>query len=138
MDFNMMYDIAKNNIKPQKLNKHAKIGDAVCVMISDTNQIYLGVSLVATCGLGYCAEQSAISQMLNNGETRIKTILVVDKFDNILPPCGRCVELITQININNKDADIFLSKDNCIKLSTLMPYDWKDIKDASVKRSMSD
>lgn len=129
MDFKDMYDIAKMNIKPQKLNKHTKIGDAICVMVSDSDQIYVGTSLVATCGLGYCAEQACVSQMLNKGETKVKSILVVDKFDNILPPCGRCVELITQININNKDANVYIANGNIIKLAALLPYDWKDVKD---------
>lgn len=129
MTYAEMYEIAKNKLNPRKLNKHAKICDAVAVIETASGKVYVGVSLVATCGVGYCAEQAALSQMLNEGESVVSKILVLEKCGAILTPCGRCVELITQININNKDTDIFLSKDNSIKLAALMPYDWKNIKD---------
>lgn len=129
MKYQDMYKLAKNTINPQKLNKHAKIGDVVCVLISSSDHVYVGISLVATCGLGYCAEQAAIIQMINNGESLIKSILVLDKFDNLFPPCGKCLELMTQINMLNKDAEVYLSEKEIVKISSLMPYDWKVIKD---------
>jgi cytidine deaminase len=129
MTYAEMYEIAKSKLNPQKLNKHAKICDAVAVLESASGKIYVGVSLVATCGVGYCAEQAALSQMLNDGETKISKILVLEKCGAILTPCGRCIELLTQVDINNYEAQVFTDDGYTVPLEELFPCDWKKTKD---------
>lgn len=36
--------------------------------------------------------------MINEGETAIDCLVIVDKFGNKLTSCGKCYELMTQIN----------------------------------------
>ena len=48
MTYAEMYEIAKSKLNPQKLNKHAKMGDAVCVIESKNEAIYCGVSLIVS------------------------------------------------------------------------------------------
>ena len=44
-----------------------------------------------------CAEYSAIGAMVSNGEQRIATIVAVNGHKHaILPPCGKCRQLISQ------------------------------------------
>ena len=105
MTYAEMYEIAKSKLNPQKLNKHAKICDAVAVIEAASGKMYVGVSLVATCGVGYCVEQAALSQMLNDGETVVSKILVLEKCGAILTPCGRCVELLTQVDMYRRRED---------------------------------
>ena len=128
MTYAEMYEIAKSKLNPQKLNKHAKICDAVAVIESASGKMYVGVSLVATCGVGYCAEQAALSQMLNDGETVVSKILVLEKCGAILTPCGRCVELLTQVDMNNSEALVFTNDGGTVQLKDLFPYDWKKVK----------
>ena len=128
MTYAEMYEIAKSKLNPQKLNKHAKICDAVAVIEAASGKMYVGVSLVATCGVGYCAEQAALSQMLNDGETVVSKILVLEKCGAILTPCGRCVELLTQVDMNNSEALVFTDDGDTVQLKDLFPYDWKKVK----------
>ena len=128
MTYAEMYEIAKSKLNPRKLNKHAKICDAVAVIESASGKMYVGVSLVATCGVGYCAEQAALSQMLNDGETVVSKILVLEKCGAILTPCGRCVELLTQVDMNNSEALVFTDDGGTVQLKDLFPYDWKKVK----------
>jgi len=51
--------------------------------------IYTGVCIDLSSGLGFCAEMSAIAQMVTKRETQIDTVVAVTA-DRILPPCGRC------------------------------------------------
>lgn len=133
MTYAEMYKIAKSKLNPKKLNKHAKICDAVAVMESVSGKIYVGVSLVATCGVGYCAEQAALSQMLNDGETLISQMLVLEKCGAILTPCGRCIELLTQVDMNNSEARVFTEDGCAVHLKELFPYDWKVTKAKYIK-----
>ena len=128
MTYAEMYEIAKSKLNPRKLNKHAKICDAVAVIEAASGKVYVGVSLVATCGVGYCAEQAALSQMLNDGETLVSKILVLEKCGAILTPCGRCVELLTQVDMNNCEALVFTDDGGTVQLKDLFPYDWKKVK----------
>jgi cytidine deaminase len=132
MTYAEMYEIAKSKLNPQKLNKHAKMGDAVCVIESKNEAIYCGVSLIVSGNVGFCAEQGAIAEMIKDGETVIKRALIIDKFHHILPPCGKCRELISAINRENKNAEFYVSSSQTVVLYELLPYDWKDIKDNDV------
>lgn len=134
MTYSEMYEIARSKLNPRRLNKHSKISDAVAVIESASNKIYVGVSLVATCGVGYCAEQAALSQMLNDGETLVSKILVLEKCGAILTPCGRCIELLTQVDMNNSEAQVFVEHGDTLRLKELFQYDWKATKDKYVKK----
>ncbi|MBC8653633.1 cytidine deaminase, partial [Providencia vermicola] len=43
----------------------------------------------------------------------------------IVPPCGRCRELLTQLSDKNKETIVGVSDDMQVTLAQLMPYDWK-------------
>lgn len=102
-----------------------------CALISSKGKIYSGVSIEALCGIGTCAEHSAISSMIINGENKIKTIVAVywDKKENrfkVIPPCGRCREIIYQMTKESLDCNIIISKSEKVKLKQLYPHTWKE------------
>jgi cytidine deaminase len=106
------------------------MGGVGCALITDSNSLFKGVCIDTGSGMGFCAEHAAISQMITNGEYRIKKIVAVaigeddDLF--ILSPCGRCREFMRQTNEANLDTDIVLDEDKVVKLKDLLPYyDWK-------------
>ncbi|NMB91701.1 cytidine deaminase [candidate division WWE3 bacterium] len=105
--------------------KGGTIGHAGCALISESDQIFTGSSLHLYCGIGFCGEHTAISQMLSQTkDTFVKTIVSWGK-DGILPPCGRCRELLNLIDERNLNTEVIISNDKKVKLSDLLPYAWK-------------
>jgi cytidine deaminase len=121
-------------MNPIKINRRVKSSDAVCVIEAKNGKRYSGISLIVSANVGFCAEQAAIAEMIKDGETVIKRALVVDKFNHVFPPCGKCRELMSAISIENKDAEFYVSPTSMVTLRELLPYDWKDIKDNDILR----
>jgi cytidine deaminase len=96
-----------------------------CALVTENGKIFSGVSMDLVCGIGFCAEHTAISQMITQtDETHIRTIVAVgDK--GVIPPCGRCRELINLLDTKNKDTLVIISDDKKIRLSELLPFGWK-------------
>lgn len=90
---------------------------------SDTGKIYTGVCMDLWCGIGFCAEHAAVAEMLKARETRIHRVAAVT-VDKILAPCGRCRELMLQINPDNAETIVLLPDDRTRKLIELMPEHW--------------
>ncbi len=118
---------AKSVTKKRKLSAGCKSGDVGCALITDKGRIYAGVSIVADCGIGFCAEHSAVATMITKGETRIKAVVALDTYGRLLPPCGRCRELMFQINNKNLSADVILAEGKAVKLEKLLPKRWQEI-----------
>ncbi len=68
-------------------------GSVSCALVTEEGNLYTGICLSMNCGVGFCAEHSAIAAMLLRRETVIKKIVAVNR-NNILSPCGRCRELM--------------------------------------------
>ncbi|TDR18493.1 cytidine deaminase [Marinicella litoralis] len=69
-----------------------KVGAAI---LDDQDQVHIGCNVEnAAYPIGCCAEQSAVSQMIVNGGTKIKDILVIGKKGQACPPCGACRQII--------------------------------------------
>ena len=83
--------------------------------------------------MGFCAEHTAIGQMVTQGEYKIKKIVAVHKNKNgeisVLAPCGRCREFMYQTNEENLETEVVLDIDKVLKLKELLPYYgwWKKI-----------
>ena len=80
---------AKEIAKLHKSSDDVRIGNVGCALISEKGNLYLGVSIRACCGIGFCAEHSAIANMVLNQEYKINKIVAVTGNGTILPPCGR-------------------------------------------------
>ena len=99
----------------------ASVGAA---LLTTKGNLYTGVNIDIACGIGFCAEHSAIAEMLKNRETQIEMIVAVNE-EGILPPCGRCRELMFQINNDNIHTKVYLSKEKYVTLDELLPIRWK-------------
>jgi cytidine deaminase len=99
----------------------ASVGAA---LLTTKGNLYTGVNIDVACGIGFCAEHSAIAAMLKNRETQIEMIVAVNE-EGILPPCGRCRELMFQINNENIHTKVYLSKEKYVTLDELLPIRWK-------------
>lgn len=122
---NELINKAKDVSRLHNSSEYVSIGGVGCALISDKNNIYQGVSINANCGVGFCAEYGAIAGMITNKEYKIKKIVTVSEDGIILPPCGRCRELIYQIDEKNLNTDVIIGKNKIIKLKNLLPHLWQ-------------
>ena len=112
---------AKSIAITKQVAEETVVGEVGAALITDKGNVYTGVSIHAPSGLGFCGEASAMAAMVTNGESRIKTIVASDGQGNIYRPCGRCREMIRQINKQNMDAEIIL-KEKIVTLTDLLPF----------------
>jgi cytidine deaminase len=115
---------AKSILKPRKIRHGFTVGDVGCALVTDKGNVYLGVSIDACGGMGFCAEHSAIAAMITHGEYIIKKIVAVVEDGMPISPCGRCREFMRQIHGKNSDAQIIIRKDKSVKLKDLLPFPW--------------
>ena len=85
--------------------------------------VFTGVCIHLSCGIGFCAEHAAAAEMIKAGETRIDTIVAVAD-DGLRSPCGRCREFLIQIDPGNADATVILAGPKEAKLRDLLPEHW--------------
>lgn len=120
MNFDELYNIAREYSKEISLNDKSSYGKVAVACITDNNNIYTGLSFKATCNVGFCAETSVIAQMLLKGETKITKLVAVYNGNEIISPCGKCREQIYQLNHDNLNCEILL-KDKVVLLKDLLP-----------------
>jgi len=119
-----LIEIAAQATKISKKYEDNDTGCVGCALLTKKGSIYVGVNLDFDCGLGFCAEHSAIAS--TNGENEIKTIVAVFSDGIIGPPCGRCRELIYQTNEENLNAYVIIENDKKIKFRLLLPEIWQE------------
>jgi cytidine deaminase len=115
---------AKSVLKPRKIKHGFTIGDVGCALITDKDNVYLGVSIDTVCGMGFCAEHSAIAAMATGGERLIRKIVAVVENGKPVPPCGRCREFMHQIHEGNLEAEVVIGENKSVKLKDLLPFPW--------------
>lgn len=100
--------------------KYLSAGSAGVALITKSGRLYTGICIDLACGIGFCAEHAAIAEMLKNRETQIEMIVAVSQ-DKILVPCGRCREMMLQINKGNMNTKVILPEKRTILLKELLP-----------------
>jgi cytidine deaminase len=104
-------------------------GNVASELIASSGTRYQGVCIDTGSGTGFCAEHSAIAAMVTAGEYRIDKIVAVWRDAGgllyVLPPCGRCRELVRQVSPANLDTEVVLGLDRSASLGELLPaHDW--------------
>jgi cytidine deaminase len=117
---------AKKHVGEFTLSEKWMTAGAVSAALSTpAGRIYTGICIDLACGIGFCAEHSAVAQMLKDRETRIEMIVAFSDKGKILPPCGRCRELMFLINGENGNTRVVIETDKTVLLKELLPYRWK-------------
>jgi cytidine deaminase len=98
-------------------------GGVAAALESESGRIFTGICLDLACGIGFCAEHSAVAEMLKARETAIKRIVAIDD-DGVLAPCGRCRELIVQLDRRNLDCEVILPGGTSARMGDLLPRAW--------------
>jgi cytidine deaminase len=128
-----MSEVHENLIKlatklsvPNKLTDEATSGFVGAALITNQGNIYTGKSLTGSCGIQFCGEVGAVLEMLKAGESHIKRIVAVSNDHKLMPPCGRCREMMYEIDRKNLDTEIVLD-DKVVTLKDLFPERWQDL-----------
>ena len=90
---------------------------------SESGRIYTGINLDLACGIGFCAEHSAVAEMLKHRETVVRRIVAVND-ERVLAPCGRCREMLVQVDSRNLDCEVLLPDGVTMPLRELLPNAW--------------
>ena len=122
-----LYQAARNAIHPRVLSRFAEAGGVAAAVESASGKIYVGVCVDTACSLGICAERNAIFHMITNGESQILRVMAVNQSGKVMPPCGACRELMTQLMPDKyASIEIMLDYENgkIVTLGSLTPEWW--------------
>jgi cytidine deaminase len=97
-----LLELAIKALNPRRLSPSVEVGGVGSALVTTSGNIYTGVCIDVACSIGFCAEHTAIGTMITSGESHIETIVAVNWDTKILPPCGRCREMISQIDLRKK------------------------------------
>lgn len=125
MDTATLKQMARNIAAEKQLNDFITVAGVGAALETAAGNIYTGISIDTACSMGFCAEHSAIAEMLKQGEYQIKAMVAVNSNGEAVPPCGRCRELISQLSSSNLQTLIEVRNGILVPLSELLPYDWK-------------
>lgn len=125
MTFNELYEKARAVVNPRKLSESAEAGSVGAAIVSEKGNVYLGVCIDTASSMGFCAEHAAIAAMITAGENRVLKVIAVGRKGNIMPPCGRCREFISQIHDENLKTEVMVSEEVVVTIKELLPYDWR-------------
>lgn len=122
-EFEVLKEIAKKLAGDKVISNYVRCGHVACALLTDKGNVYTGISINAKCGIGFCAEHSAIADMLKAGESKIVKLVSASE-NNVVVPCGRCLEFIRQVNDENINAKILLENNEVKTVDTLLPVRW--------------
>jgi cytidine deaminase len=110
----------------RQITEDCIVGEVSAALLTSENNVYVGVSISAACGVGFCAEHSAIAHMITRGETQIAKVVAITSDGEPIPPCGRCRELLYQIDRRNLQAQVILGSERTLLLEELLPVRWQE------------
>jgi cytidine deaminase len=96
-------------------------GGVAAAIESASGRVYTGVCIDTACSMGFCAEHAAIAEMLKARESEIALVVAVNAASDILAPCGRCRELMQQVNPRNRSTRVIVGPGRVVTLAELLP-----------------
>lgn len=92
-----LYQAACAALQPRKVSEWIEAGGVATALESASGRIYTGICVDSACTLGICAERNALFSLLTHGESATRRMVAVNRNKAVLPPCGACRELVTQL-----------------------------------------
>lgn len=126
MDFNGLVDQAKKYVGDKKISPFIESGHAACALLTDSGNVYVGISILTRVSQGMCAERNAVANMITHGESKIKKLVCIDRNGDIRLPCGACREHLMQLDKTSPEIQILtdLKTNEFTTLKTLLPNWW--------------
>jgi cytidine deaminase len=119
-----LIDAASAVCGPFGLRKDFSAGSVGAAILTTQGNIYTGICIDLACGLGFCAEVAAVAEMLKARETHALAMVAMSKRGVPVAPCGRCREMMAQIDSQNLECVIILGENRDVPLSKLLPEHW--------------
>lgn len=121
-----MIDRAKAVQCTREISPFINAGGVAAAILTDLDNIYVGVSIDTSCTLGMCAERNAIANMITNGENRIRRLVCIMKNGALGFPCGACREYLMQLSIDSSNIEILIDEEaeKVVTLGELLPCWW--------------
>lgn len=108
-----LVNIAKNLIEKRR----SELSGVGAALITSTGKIFQGVNIdidsSSPCSI--CAEYAAIGTMVSEGERMIEAIVAVNYKGQVIPPCGKCRQFISEFG----NPYVILEVDSSLKKSRL-------------------
>jgi cytidine deaminase len=120
--FDQLYEKAKSVLNPRRLSESAEAGGVGAAILAESGRVYTGVCIDTGSSLGFCAEHAAAAAMITAGESRVSKMVAVGWDGQIMPPCGRCREFISQLHDDNLDAKVMVAAGVVVTIRELLPY----------------
>lgn len=125
MDFTELVQKAKSVLNPRRLSDEAEAGGVGAALLAESGAVYTGVCIDTACSMGFCAEHAAAGAMVTAGENRVLKMVAVNWEGQILPPCGRCREFISQLHADNLSTEVLVAEETVVTIKELLPFNWK-------------
>jgi cytidine deaminase len=107
---------------PLRCSDECTAGGVGAAALAQSGEVFTGICIDARCSLGFCAEHAAIAEMLKQRLTHIVAIVAVTANGEIIPPCGRCRELIRQLDPANWETIVVVAPGTLTRLADLLPH----------------
>lgn len=107
--------------RPFRASGEVSAGDVGAALLTLDGALFTGVCIDTASSLGFCAEHAAVAEMLKTHRSAISIIVAVDNSGRVVPPCGRCRELIWQLDPRNRATQVVLGPDRLVTLDALLP-----------------
>jgi cytidine deaminase len=121
MDAAILSATAAALARPFAPSEDVRAGDVAAALVTAAGNVYTGVCIDTACSLGFCAEHAAVAEMLKAREAEVRMVVALNSRGEILPPCGRCRELLWQLHPRNADTLVVLGPGRVRPLSELLP-----------------
>ena len=124
MNGGQLIESAKNAAISFQASPTCHVGSMGAAVLGEDGCTYTGCCIDAACGIGFCAEHAAVAAMLLKRCSRVMAVVAISSEGKIMAPCGRCRELLLQINPDNRLTEVLLSEGKTRVLGELLPLHW--------------
>ena len=116
---------AKKKVNVHDIPPFIEYGNNSCAILTDSNNIYTGISISSNSNIESSAEKSAVINMINSGETIISKMVILNELEELMPPSIDCIEYLLELGATYGDTEVLLDYDSqeTKKIKDLLP-DW--------------
>ena len=107
--------------RPFAPSEDVRTGEVAAALVTAAGHLYTGVCIDTASSLGFCAEHAAVAEMVKGREAEVAMMVAVNSRGEVLPPCGRCRELLWQLHPGNAATQVVLGPNRVRPLSDLLP-----------------
>ena len=102
---------AKKKVNTKRIPPFIEYGNNSCALLTDSNNIYTGVSITSNSNLSSSAEKSAVTNMLNNFENKITKMVILNELEELMTPSIDCLEYLLELGVEFGSIEVLINYD---------------------------